>query len=122
MLKQLDNNVYQRNNTLRSLALKWLKQPHFNVKENLTLEGRSGDEYKMDFVVNANNSNNLVVKIADLKKSAGTDVIGKIEKIQNDLKQKTLLVSNKFSVQAKQLAQRAEVLLIDRTELEILVE
>ena len=105
---------------LKQLALEWLKKSEFEVKTNSILEGRSGEDYKIDLLVSnrENQLGRLAIKIADIKKSAGTDVISKIERTQKDLSTKTLLISNKFSVQAKHLANRANVMLMDRNELE----
>lgn len=120
---QNDENVQN----LRDLALKWLNKPNFLIKQNQILEGRSGEEYNLDFVVfpnspekfeHADNQEKLVVTVADLRKSAGTDVIRKIDLTRQDLRLKMLLISNKFSVQARSLASRADVLLMSRSELE----
>ena len=118
---QNDENVQN----LRELALKWLNKPNFIIKQNQMLEGRSGEEYNLDFVVFPNstkkfdhNQEKLIVTVADLRKSAGTDVIRKIDLTRQDLRLKILLISNKFSVQARSLARRADVLLMSRSELE----
>lgn len=115
------------NSDLRELAIKWLNRPSFEMKHDLILEGRSGEEYKMDMmiepkIISKTDEDKLLVSIADIKKSAGTDIIRKIELVRQDLQLKTLLISNKFSVQARSLAKRSDVLLISRSELEACLE
>lgn len=108
---------------LQSLALRWLEQPdRFIVKKNQRMEGRSGEEYLLDLVVQPIGSQDLedqlLVKIADMRKSCGTDQVAKQERASKDLQTKMLLISNKFSAQARHLAHRAELLVMDRDEIE----
>ena len=111
---------------LRNLALMFLRQPCFDIKENIRVEGQSGNEYDIELFMKSNACNDLtskmIVKILDFKKPAGTDVVNKMEKISKDCKMKCLIISNKFSVQAVSLASRIDSLqLLSRSELEILL-
>ena len=110
---------------LKDLALSFLNKPEFVIKENVVIEGVSGMEYNVDFVVIDPKSNQedpktskMFVKVLDFKKPAGTDVIGKFEKACKDCKAMGLIISNNFSVQAVSLASRAEsVMLMSKNEL-----
>lgn len=114
-------------NNLTNLALKWLNESPFLVKKNCILEGKSGEDYKIDFMVESglkketeDEPSKLAVKIVDQNRSLGTNIINKFENISKDLNVKTLIISNKFSVQAKHLAQRTDVMIMEREELEFI--
>jgi hypothetical protein len=110
---------------LADLALKWLNESSpFAVKKNCLLEGKSGEDYKIDFMLESKNDKHetgpskLAIKIVDQNRSLGTNVINKFENISKDLNVKTLIISNKFSIQAKHLAQRTDIMIMERDELE----
>ncbi len=112
---------------LTELAMRWLNESPFMVKKNCILEGKSGEDYKIDFMVesklkkeNEEGPSKLAVKIVDQNRSLGTNIINKFENISKDLNVKTLIISNKFSVQAKHLAQRTDVMIMEREELEFI--
>lgn len=113
---------------LVDLALQWLNETPFAIKKNCILEGKSGEDYKIDFMLESkqnssmkeNNPSKLAIKIVDQNRSLGTNVINKFENISRDLNLKTLVISNKFSVQAKHLAQRTDVMIMEREELEFM--
>lgn len=124
-LTQPDNNYYSELQ-LKQLAQEFLDQPHFEIKENITLEGMSGLEYNVDFFVSTTEADGqparMLVKVLDFKKPAGTDVVNKFEKASKDCSAMGLIVSNKFSAQAVSLAARTDsLLLLSRTELETIV-
>lgn len=110
---------------LVDLAMKWLNESPFMVKKNCILEGKSGEDYKIDFMLetslkkeNEDSPSKLAIKVVDQNRSLGTNIINKFENISKDLNVKTLIISNKFSVQAKHLAQRTDVMIMERDELE----
>ena len=112
---------------LADLALKWLNESPFSVKKNCVLEGKSGEDYKIDFILESDlkkgiddSPSKLAIKVVDQNRSLGTNVINKFENISKDLNLKTLIISNKFSVQAKHLAQRTDVMIMERDELEFM--
>ena len=112
---------------LVDLALKWLNESPFSVKKNCVLEGKSGEDYKIDFILESDlkkgiddSPSRLAIKVVDQNRSLGTNVINKFENISKDLNLKTLIISNKFSVQAKHLAQRTDVMIMERDELEFM--
>ena len=112
---------------LVDLALKWLNESPFSVKKNCVLEGKSGEDYKIDFILESDlkkgiddSPSRLAIKVVDQNRSLGTNVINKFENISKDLNVKTLIISNKFSVQAKHLAQRTDVMIMERDELEFM--
>ena len=113
---------------LAGLALKWLNDSPFSIKKNCVLEGKSGEDYKIDFMIeskiknelNAEIPSKLAIKVVDQNRSLGTNIINKFETISRDLNIKTLIISNKFSVQAKHLAQRTDVMIMERDELEFM--
>ena len=113
---------------LANLALKWLNETPFNIKKNCILEGKSGEDYKIDFMLESKNisptkevtPSKLLVKVVDQNRSLGTNVINKMEYLSKDLNVKTLIISNKFSVQAKHLAQRTDVMIMEREDLELI--
>ena len=116
-----------KDNELMNLALKWLAESPFAVKKNCVLEGKSGEDYKIDFMLESNlkketdeGLSKLAIKVVDQNRSLGTNVINKFENISKDLNVKTLIISNKFSVQAKHLAQRTDVMIMERDELEFM--
>ena len=116
------SNDYYSDLHLRELTQEFLNQPHFELKENLVLEGISGLEHSVDFFVSTNEVDGqparMLVKVLDFKKPAGTDVVNKFEKISKDCSAMGLIVSNKFSAQAVSLAARTDsLLLLSRTEL-----
>ena len=103
-----------------------LKQSSFDIKEDVRIEGHSGNEYEIELFIKCNECNDLtsrmLVKILDFKKPAGTDVINKKEKNSKDCRKKGLIISNKFSVQAISLASRIDsIQLLSRSELEVLL-
>jgi hypothetical protein len=114
-------NKDQDTKALTDLALHWLNNSPFIIKKDCLLEGRSGEDYKMDFILE-NDKSKLVVKIADQKRTIGTNLINKMEKISKDLGYKTLLISNRFSMQAKHLAQRTDIMIMERDELETVLD
>ena len=112
---------------LVDLALKWLNESPFSVKKNCVWEGKSGEDYKIDFILESDlkkgiddSPSRLAIKVVDQNRSLGTNVINKFENISKDLNLKTLIISNKFSVQAKHLAQRTDVMIMERDELEFM--
>ena len=114
---------------LADLALKWLNETPFAIKKNCVMEGKSGEDYKIDFMIESklnsektdnNSPSRLAIKVVDQNRSLGTNVINKFENISKDLNVKTLIISNKFSVQAKHLAQRTDIMLMERSELEFM--
>ena len=58
---------------LADLAMKWLKDTPFSVKKNCVLEGKSGEDYNIDFMLESklkNETNDLspsklAIKIVD---------------------------------------------------------
>lgn len=116
----MDKN--QDNKALSDLALNWLANSPFLVKTNCLLEGRSGEDYKIDFMIENDNASKLVIKVADQGRTIGTNVINKMEKISKDLGFKTLLITNKVSVQAKHLAKRTDIMIMERDELETVLK
>ena len=106
----------QDDKALADLALTWLNNSPFTIKKDILLEGRSGEDYKMDFMLE-NEKSKLAIKIADQRRTIGTNIINKMEQISKDLGYKTLLISNKFSIQAKHLAQRTDIMIMERDEL-----
>lgn len=111
---------------LVDMAIKWLNESPFSVKKNCVLEGKSGEDYDIDFMLETKlktddiGPSKLAVKIVDQNRSLGTNIINKFEGISKDLNLKTLIISNKFSVQAKHLAQRTDVMILERDELEFM--
>ncbi len=112
---------------LAELAMNWLNNSPFAVKKNCILEGKSGEDYTIDFMLESNIKKDtddgltkLAIKVVDQNRSLGTNVINKFENISKDLNVKTLIISNKFSVQAKHLAQRTDVMIMERAELEFM--
>ena len=69
-----------------------------------------------------NEKSKLVIKVADQRRTIGTNLINKMEQISKDLGYKTLLISNKFSMQAKHLAQRTDIMIMERDELETVLD
>lgn len=112
---------------LVELAMKWLNDSPFSVKKNCVLEGKSGEDYNIDFILESTikketdeGLSKLAIKVVDQNRSLGTNVINKFENISKDLNVKTLIISNKFSVQAKHLAQRTDIMIMERDELEFM--
>ena len=112
---------------LVELAMKWLNDSPFSVKKNCVLEGKSGEDYNIDFMLESTikketdeGLSKLAIKVVDQNRSLGTNVINKFENISKDLNVKTLIISNKFSVQAKHLAQRTDIMIMERDELEFM--
>lgn len=112
---------------LVELAMKWLSDSPFSVKKNCVLEGKSGEDYNIDFMLESTlkketdeGLSKLAIKVVDQNRSLGTNVINKFENISKDLNVKTLIISNKFSVQAKHLAQRTDIMIMERDELEFM--
>ncbi|MFV2015937.1 MAG: restriction endonuclease, partial [Candidatus Heimdallarchaeota archaeon] len=106
---------------LKALALNWLNNTPFTIKKNCLLEGRSGDDHQIDFLME-NAKSKLVIKVADQRRTVGTNLINKMEKLSKDLGYKTLVISNKFSMQAKHLAQRTDIMIMERDELETVLD
>lgn len=110
----------QDHKALADLAINWLNNSPFTVKKNCLLEGRSGEDYNIDFMIENKVQSKLAIKVADQRRTIGTNLINKMEKLSKDLGYKTLLISNKFSMQAKHLAQRTDIMLLERETLETL--
>ena len=121
MLKSPEEKI-----SLKNLTDAFLAKSNFEIEFNTILEGKSGQEYEVDYYIRAQDSNDvpsrMYVKIFDFKKPAGVDVINKCEKASKDCEAMGLLVSNKFSSQAISLASKTDyLLLLSRNELETII-
>ena len=73
---------------LVDLAMKWLNESPFMVKKNCILEGKSGEDYKIDFMLetslkkeNEDSPSKLAIKVVDQNRSLGTNIINKFDNI-----------------------------------------
>lgn len=113
------------NMKLKEIALEFLDQNNFLFQENTKSSGISGQEYTFQFLItgqkthstNDNISTGIILK--DYKKSVGSDGICQAERLLKDCPEinKVVMISNEFSVPARNLARRCGVPLISRGEL-----
>ncbi len=109
---------------LQQLALEFLEKKNFLIEKDKELIGVSGQEHKLSFYISGKIGSQdkfaSGIVILDYGKSIGTDVINKYDRISKDLKMsvnKLILVSNDFSVPAKNMAEKANLFLLSRGEL-----
>ena len=109
---------------LRELAVCFLEKHDFKYHDTKMIEFENGLEQKIDFIITGQKNTELdSVKtgliVKDYKKSTGSDTICQIERLLKDLPQinQIILLSNEFSVPARNLAERCGVPTISRGEL-----
>ena len=110
---------------LKEIALEFLDQNNFLFQENTKSSGISGQKYQFQFLITGqkkhagkdNISTGIILK--DYKKSVGSDGICQAERLLKDCPDinKIVMISNEFSVPARNLARRCGVPLISRGEL-----
>jgi hypothetical protein len=109
---------------LQQLALEFLEKKNFLIEKDKTLVGLTGQDYKVSFHIMGKMGSeerfSTAIVVLDYGKSIGTDVINKYDRVCKDLKMsinKLILVSNDFSVPAKNMAEKANLFLLSRGEL-----
>lgn len=109
---------------LQQLALEFLEKKNFIIEKDKTLIGLTGEEYEVSFHImgklGSEEKFSTAIIVLDYGKSIGTDVINKYDRITKDLRMsinKLILVSNDFSVPAKNMAEKANLFLLSRGEL-----
>ena len=109
---------------LQQLALEFLEKKNFLIEKDKELTGISGQDHILSFYISGKIGSQEKfasgIVILDYGKSIGTDVINKYDRISKDLKMsvnKLILVSNDFSVPAKNMAEKANLFLLSRGEL-----
>ncbi len=92
------------------------------TEEDVTIYGTSGEEYEVDFLLTTSKPSNcqrVAVLVRDYKGPAKVTNVHQAAHLQNDCREidKVLLVSNKISGPAKNLAKRSGIQTLSRDEI-----
>ncbi|MFQ5976743.1 MAG: restriction endonuclease [Candidatus Heimdallarchaeota archaeon] len=122
LAQAVDNPAHLK---LRDLARRFFEWKGFSVRESVPVEG-DHEDYEFDFLISNKEKATLGdrtpvgVLMKDWARVCGVNVIIRCETIMNDVRNvvpQGLVVSNQFSVAARELAQKANILLLSRGEL-----
>ncbi|MFX0113589.1 MAG: restriction endonuclease [Candidatus Hodarchaeota archaeon] len=97
------------------------------TEENVTMYGTSGAEYEVDFLLTTEQPSNcqrVAVLVKDYKGPAKVTNVHQAAHLQNDCREvdKVLLVSNKISGPAKNLAKRSGIQTLSRDEIQAILD
>jgi hypothetical protein len=100
---------------------------NLKTEEDVTMYGTSGAEYEVDFLLTTEQPSNcqrVAVIVKDYKGPAKVTNIHQAAHLQNDCTEvdKVLLVSNKISGPAKNLAKRSGIQTLSRDEIQAILD
>ncbi len=107
------------NTTLNELAAEYFRKKGYKIEQNITLEGASGILHRFDLLITKINERRLV-QILDWKRTVGVNVVINLDKASEDvnLKKPPFIISEKFSSHAKSYANRKNIILLAKRELD----
>lgn len=108
--------------SLKKMVLDLLEFRECEFQEDVKIQGRHGQKFKLNYVFRNSNSgisSTVGIIIKDWKRSCGYNCILEAERVQKDTLglNKIMIVANRFSDTAKDLADRLKIITLTSGEL-----